>query len=141
MKIYVFGNPFVEEDSLPLKILPQLKKIFPQIEFEVVDPNENFPAKAEKNITVLDTVKGLKKPRILDLADLKNIAKTPISPHDYDLLLHFLLLQKMRKISDVKIIGVPTHHGRDKLVPIKKIISTLILKNERRRTYRDRKHE
>jgi hypothetical protein len=33
--------------------------------------------------------------------------KTPISPHDYDLLFHLLLLKKLKRINKVIIIGVP----------------------------------
>src|SRR3989344_8082451 len=104
MKIYVFGNPLVKEDSLPLKILPKLKKIFSQIKFKVVDPNENFPPRNEKKLIVLDTVQGLKQPKIIKLTDLQELKKTPNSTHDYDLGMHLLLLKKLKKIKSVKII-------------------------------------
>ena len=107
MKIYVFGNPLVREDSQPLLILPRLKKQFPEIDFEVVDPNENFPPPGEINLIILDAVKGIDKVMLLDYSDLVSVEKSPVSPHDYDLLLHLLLLKKMGKISEVKIIGVP----------------------------------
>ncbi len=107
MKIYIFGNPLVKEDSLPLRILPTLKKLFPRIEFIIADPNENFPPKSEKDLIILDTVKGIKEPMILNLDDLADIKSTPISPHDYDLLFHLLLLKKTKKLNHVKIIGVP----------------------------------
>ena len=35
MKIYVLGNQILDEDSIPLKILPKLKKKFPDINFKV----------------------------------------------------------------------------------------------------------
>ena len=107
MKIYVFGNPLVKEDSLPLKILPKLKKIFSQIKFKVVDPNENFPPRNEKKLIILDTVQGLKQPKIIKLTDLQELKKTPNSTHDYDLGMHLLLLKKLKKIKSVKIIGLP----------------------------------
>lgn len=108
MKIYVFGNPLVQEDSIPLQILPELKKKFSQVEFIVTDPNENFPPEGEKNLVIIDTVKGISKPEILDLGDFDQKKETPISPHDYDLLFHLLLLIKMKKIESVKIIGIPS---------------------------------
>jgi len=125
MKIYVFGNLWLKEDSLPLKLLPDLKKLFPKIEFIVCDPNENFPPYGEKDLIILDTVKGIKKPMILDFSNLKSIKSTPISPHDYDLMFHLQLLIKLKKINRVKIIGIPN------------VISTLLLKNEQRKTYMD----
>ena len=107
MKIYVFGNPLVAEDSLPIHILPQLQKQFPDIDFVVVDPNENFPPEGERDLIILDVVKGISEVMLLDYSDLAKIEKSPISPHDYDLLLHLLLLKKMGKINKVKIIGTP----------------------------------
>lgn len=107
IKIYVFGNPLVKEDRLPLKILPKLKKKFSKIEFKIVDPNENFPPVGEKDLILLDTVEGLIKPKLYDLEDVKNLKMSPISTHDYDLGMHLLLLKKLKKINSVKIIGVP----------------------------------
>ena len=142
MRIYVFGNPLVKEDSLPLKILPKLKKLSPKIIFEIADPNENFPPNGEKNIIILDTVKGIKKPSLLDLNHLERISKTPNSPHDYDLMFHLQLLKKLKKIEGVKIIGIPSWVDRPKMVnklivnELKVIITTLLLGSVRRRTYR-----
>ena len=141
MRIYVFGNPLVKEDGLPRKILPALKKSFPKIEFIAADPNENFPAKGEKNIIILDAVKGLNKPRLLGFDELENIANTPVSPHDYDLMLHLQLLRKLKRIDKVKIIGLPIRDGRFKLVnKIREIISTLLLGNVKHKTYRGQRH-
>ncbi len=111
MRIYVFGNPLIKEDSLPLKLISQLKKIFPKIEFVTADPNENFPPKNEKDLVILDTIKGIKEPIILDLDDFNNqsSAKTPISPHDYDLLFHLLLLKKLKRVNKILIIGIPLY--------------------------------
>ncbi len=114
MKIYVFGNPLVKEDSIPLKLLPDLKKSFPKIEFIITDPNENFPPKDENNLVILDTVIGIKKPLILNLNDFDSKKNTPVSPHDYDLLFHLLLLRKLGKIRTVKIIGLPINFNRKK---------------------------
>ena len=107
MKIYVFGNPLAKEDNLPIKLLPKLKKLFPKIEFEIADPNENFPPEEEKDLVILDTVKGLKEPKILKLEDLQSLERTPNSPHDYDLMLHLQLLKKLKKINSVRIFGIP----------------------------------
>lgn len=138
MKIYVFGNPLVKDDSIPLQILPGLKKVFPQVEFIVTDPNENFPPEGEKNLVIIDTVKGISKPEILDLDDFEKNNNTPISPHDYDLLFHLLLLKKLKKIESVRIIGIPFGTTFPTIVAkVVKIISSLLSKSERRRTYRD----
>lgn len=107
MIIYLFGNPLLPNDSLPIKWKGRLREAFPEIIFEIVDPNENFPAIGERNLVILDTVIGIKKPVILDLDNFEKNKKSPISPHDYDLLMHLLLLKKLKKIDNVMIIGVP----------------------------------
>jgi len=122
MKIYVLGNPLVKEDSLPLLIVPKLKKAFPNIDFQTVDPNENFPPEGEKNLIILDTVLGIKKQVLLDLDDFDAIKKTPISPHDYDLLFHLLLLKKIKRLEKVLIIGVKSEND---FPEVKKIIPIL----------------
>lgn len=127
MKIYVLGNPLLKEDSLPLKILPKLKKELPKINFEIIDPNENFPPKDEKELIILDTVLGIKKPCILNLADFENKKKTPISPHDYDLLFHLLLLKKIKKLKKVIIIGIPADENVGlHIKAVKQILNQLI---------------
>ena len=147
MKLYVFGNELIEEDSQAIKLIPRLKKEFPAIRFCSSDPNENFPPENEKNLIILDTVKGIKKPKIFSLDDLEKINKSPSSPHDYDLGMHLLLLKKLNKIESVKIIGLPFRHDRDEIhksrnliKSIKEIISTLLRENERRRTCTGQKH-
>lgn len=107
MVIYVFGNPLIKEDSLPFQYINRLKQEFPKIIFKMVDPNENFPPKNEKDLVILDTVKGVKTITLINLNDLEEIKTTPISPHDYDLLFHLQLLKKLGKINSARIIGVP----------------------------------
>lgn len=126
MTIYIFGNPLLLNDSLPLKWKSRLKKLFPEIKFELADPNENFPRTGERNITILDTVVGIKEPMILDLDDFEKNKKSPISPHDYDLLLHLLLLKKLKKINSVKIIGLPNIGNEETFKKLTEVISTLL---------------
>jgi len=125
MRIYVFGNELLKEDSLPMKLLPELKKEFSQIDFIIADPNENFPPKGEKNLIILDTVKGIKEPLLLTYKNLEEIKKTPISPHDYDLLFHLQLMMKMGKIMSVKIIGFPQEGCENILNKAKDLIDRL----------------
>ena len=42
MKIFVFGNPDLEIDALPILILDDLRAKFPQIDFQFKDPNEEW---------------------------------------------------------------------------------------------------
>jgi Ni,Fe-hydrogenase maturation factor len=127
MKIYVLGNPLVQEDSLPLKMISDLKKAVPKVDFIAVDPNENFPPEGEKDLVILDTVKGIKKAMILDLNNFDDYKNTPISPHDYDLLFHLLLLKKLKKIDRITIVGVPSGEMKEEITDeVKKLIQDVI---------------
>lgn len=106
MKIFVFGNPLLKEDALPLKILPQLQKKFPQIKFIPCDPNENWTWE-EKKVIILDTVFGIKKVTLFNSLKTFAEARRKITPHDYDLLMDLKFLKKLGKIKKVKIIGLP----------------------------------
>lgn len=104
MKIFVFGNEDLKEDSLPLRILPALRKQFPNINFEVKDPNEEWEVPAE--LIIIDTAFGVDHVTIFD--DLDKFSKTPrISMHDFDALTNLRYLKKLGKIKDIKIIGMP----------------------------------
>jgi len=103
--IYIFGNPLLAQDNLPIKLLPKLKKQFPKIEFVVMDPNENLKPK-NKELIIIDTVAGLKK--VIAINDINNIQLDKIySAHDFDLGYNLKLLQKIGKLKKVIIFGIP----------------------------------
>ncbi len=107
MNVYLFGNKFLNFDNAVFQLEPYLVKKFPEITFIHTDPNEEFPPQGETHITIIDVVQGIVKPTLFDLNDLEEIKKSPVSPHDYDLLLHLLLLKKMNRIQKARIIGIP----------------------------------
>jgi len=61
--IYVFGNPLVKEDSLPLKLIGKLRKEFPSLEFKEFDTVEDL---TERELNIIDTVKGIKKVELIE---------------------------------------------------------------------------
>ena len=104
MIIFVFGNLDLAMDSFPLRILPQLRKKFPSIQFEVKDPNEEWDVPEE--LTIIDTVVGVKKVTIFDT--LEEFTAAPrFSMHDFDALANLRYLKKLGKLKKIKIIGVP----------------------------------
>jgi len=107
MKLLVFGNPLVEKDNLALKLLPKLRKQFPQIEFKEFDPTENLEAEIEnKKLFILDVVEGIENVMVINNLDKINIIKS-CSMHDFDLAYNLKLLKKIGKLKEVEIIGVP----------------------------------
>ncbi len=127
MKIYVFGNELVKGDSIALELIPELSRMFPIIQFIEQDPNEQFPPEGEKNPVILDSVQGIQKAVKITIDDLSPIEKTPISPHDYDLLFHLHLLRKMKRIQSAIIIGIPRFAlCKEVLKDGERIIATLL---------------
>lgn len=138
MKILVFGNPNVKKDSLPLRLIPELKKMFPKIEFKEFDAIQDI-SKEGKRIVILDSVNRIKNPRIIKIQEIKKTK--PCSLHDFDIGFNLLLLKKLNLIKDATIIGVPMHMSEKEAIKrLKPIISSLSSKSALRNSYRDRKH-
>lgn len=112
MIIYVFGNPDLKFDSLPIKILPELQKKFPNIKFKIKDPNEEWDF-SESHLCVIDTVIGIKKVAVFN--DISVFEKKPaISLHDFDLYANLILMKKLGKFTGCIIIGVPPDYAEKK---------------------------
>lgn len=113
-QVLVVGNPLVPEDSLPLRLLPVLRKQFPEIEFLPFEPTrQEFPP-APQPILIIDSVMGVKEAKLItDLSIIESGGR--YSLHDFDLGAQLLLLTKLGRIGPVKIIGVPMN-GEEKEV-------------------------
>lgn len=110
MIVYVFGNPDLAEDSLPLKILRKLREKFPGVVFEVKDPNEEWDV--PEKLVVIDTVVGTDAVRVF--TNLDAFEKAPrVSMHDFDALTQLRYLQKLGKLKEVRVIGVPRVMGEE----------------------------
>jgi len=136
--IYVFGNPLVKEDSLPLKLIDKLKKEFPSIEFKEFDTVEDL--ELEKELNIIDTVKGIKKVELIEDID-KIITDKIYSMHDFDLGYSLKLLKKMKMIDKVRIFGIPMKINEEKVFSqLKSLIkSSLPSESGWRRSCKDRK--
>lgn len=118
--IFIFGNPELADDSLPIRLIPQLQRAFPNISFEIKDPNEEWDIPEE--MTIIDTVIGPKKVTIFD--DLDDFDTTPrLTMHDFDALFNLRYMKKLGKLKKIKIIGVPPDLNEKKaLESIKKAV-------------------
>ena len=110
-KILVFGNPRVKADSIPLKILPGLRKQFPDIKFDVMDPTEII-SQNDKELWILDTVQGIVEVKIIDNPSIFE-NQPNLSVHDYDLILDLNLLLKLGKFKETKIIAIPQNMSKE----------------------------
>lgn len=104
-KVFVFGNPDLSGDALAVKMVPELEKSFPEIEFKVVDPNE-LDLLEEKEIIVLDVVEGLRDVRWIEIEELAKTGEQ-MTTHDFDASTYLLLMKKLNPNADIRILGVP----------------------------------
>ncbi|MFA6554315.1 MAG: hypothetical protein WCS89_02290 [Candidatus Paceibacterota bacterium] len=118
--VFIFGNPDLEMDSLPIRLVPRLQKIFPEVSFQIKDPNEEWDIPEE--MTIIDTAVGVDEVTIFD--DLESFDKTPqLSMHDFDALTNLRYMKKLGRLKKIMIIGVPPDISEEKAVEeIKKIL-------------------
>lgn len=119
LTIYYAGNPVLAEDAAPFRLVPELEKKFPDIEFKHHDPAENLPERpsghAEYDLVVIDTV--INTDKVISITDEKQLAVQPVyTPHDWDLALNLKLLLKLGKIKSFLIIGLPPNGGGQKII-------------------------
>ena len=120
-KVLVFGNPLLEEDNLPLRLLPALRKKFPRIEFVEADPND-FDYNAG---LIIDTAKGVRDVVLID--DMRKLQTGKIfSMHEMDLGQTLRLAAAAGLLKEVKIIAVPANISPKKaLDKVVKIITAI----------------
>jgi len=111
VKILIFGNTLLKNDSLPIKLLPKLQQQFPNIIFQEIDPTEGLESQG-RDLVILDTVKGINKVMIINNFEQLQTNKL-FSMHDFDLAYNLKILKKINKIDSIKIIGVPMEIDED----------------------------
>jgi hypothetical protein len=111
MRVSVFGNPDLDQDSLVTRLVPRLRKRFPEIEFKVEDPSEGLRPPAGAWV-ILDVAQGIKGVKLIKNIDQLTAARR-LSLHDYDLAMELKLLGKLGKLKKLKIIGVEMGMNED----------------------------
>ncbi len=122
MNVYVVGNSIVKNDRLPIALIPRLRRAFPCMNVTAVDPNEQFIP--EEDSVIIDTVHGITDVQVFDSLDAFEQVRS-VTPHDYDLGFHLRLLQKLRKISRVTIVGVPPKRTPLLLTKLISVLTTI----------------
>lgn len=114
MQIFVFGNPDIVMDSLPLTLMPKLAEALPEHTFVNLDPNEDWDV--PRHMVIIDTVVGLEEPRVFE--GLDHFMKAPrMTCHDFDAYANLLLLKKLGKIDDTIILGLPPGYSPENAIP------------------------
>jgi len=108
MQIYVFGNPDHHQDSITLTILEQLQPMFPDVNFQVVKPNQDLPFVDQDNVLIMDAVEGITKVTLIQDQDIEKLIMPPRgTAHDFGLGFQLKYLKKLGKLGTVTIIGLP----------------------------------
>ncbi len=124
--IYVFGNPLLSFDNLPIKLMPKLQKEFPQIKFIAFDPNENLKP-INKELFIIDTAQNIKNITIIN--NLNNIKIEKIySLHDFDLAFNLKLLEKIEQLKKITIVVIPMNAQKQLFLKLKTVLSSIINK-------------
>lgn len=114
MNIYLFGNPLLNFDSLPLLFKAELEKEFPNISFSEADPSENLKPE-NKELFIIDSAAGIKEVTVLeDLTRIKTEAA--YSLHDFDLGATLKLLKKIGVLEKASIFCVPQEGDEKKIL-------------------------
>src|SRR4030043_818101 len=110
-KIFVFGNPYLKEGSLAVKVAKKLSSK----EFEIVhcsNPDDLLNHELENSI-ILDVAKGIEKVELFD--DIDSLEFSVIfSAHDFDLGFFLKLMKETGKLEKINIIGVPQGYDENR---------------------------
>lgn len=101
-KLYVFGNEYLEGDKLSREVSEYLG------DCKIVhcrSPDELLEAE-EDEIFILDVVKNIKEPVIIDDVNKIKTSKM-VSLHDFDVGFFLNLIKEMGIDKKIKIIGIP----------------------------------
>ncbi len=108
MKVYVFGNKDSPIDKKAFSVARKLKTVFPQIEFVEVGMNADLPFELNDPAIIIDTIDGIDKVELIKNCDLDKLINTRSSSvHDFDLGFQLKYLNKLGKLGNIAIIGIP----------------------------------
>lgn len=138
--IYILGNPLVVSDRRALVLLPSLRRRFPRYSFIHFDPTEEIEQENDE-IVLIDTVVGIQKVTVFNTLNYFSLSPR-FSVHDFDGFLSLSLLQKLKKIKTVCIIGVPVSGDQRRVIKdvanvLFSLSSKRLLENERRNSCTD----
>jgi len=120
-KLLVFGNPYLKEDNLAVKIGKRINlKGFETIICANPDELLNHDL---NNSVILDVAKGIDAVTLFD--DLDSMEFSVIfSLHDFDLSFFLKLLKETGKLKKANIIGIPIGYDEESaLKEVKEIIN------------------
>jgi Ni,Fe-hydrogenase maturation factor len=126
MNVYVFGNEHVAEDKRAIEVAGELQNIVEGVSFIFLGPNEDVPFADEPRVVILDTVQGIRDVALVEGDEIDTWILSPRgSVHDFDLAFQLRYLEKLGKLGEVTVIGIPQEGEVDHL-RIKSIFRKLV---------------
>lgn len=111
MEVWVFGNADLAEDSMPIELLPRLRKEFPRSTFIQQDPLDEW--EMPQRLFIIDTVQGVELVSIFTSLDAFQNAPH-VTMHDFDLGTQLQFMKKLGKLpKELFIFGIPPQLSRD----------------------------
>ena len=107
--VLVFGNPYLKEDTLALRIANSLH--LEGVRFKISENVNDLLA--EDYQAIMDVAYGV--PRVVLLEDLDKLREHRLlSLHDYDVTFFLKLMKAMGRLGQVKIIAIPVHEDQER---------------------------
>jgi len=117
VQVLAFGSL---NDRQAWDVVDKIKREFPDFEFHKSSDVDDI-LKFKNDMVIIDVVKGIKKPRLLKIDDLRERKIDTL--HDFDLGFFLKLLRSIEKINRIKIIGIPMHIDDEVIYGVKKLLS------------------
>jgi Ni,Fe-hydrogenase maturation factor len=124
--ILCFGSE-VEGDETPFEICDAIGRSKGGLKFVKCDSPVDMMNYIDKDeIIILDSVRGLDKPKLFStMEDFRKVES--VTAHDLDLGTFLKVLDEMKRLNDVRIIGIPFGAKKSKIVDdVKRILSSQV---------------
>jgi len=124
--VFVFGSSLLSKDRIAWDVADYIVKnrLTKSFEFILSDNPEEIIKTREKDIFILDVVKGIDEVCIID--DIEKLDEKGINTlHDFGLGFYLKLLREVREINKVTIIGIPYETKDDICRLSKKVVKVL----------------
>ena len=127
--ITVFGNETEAKDNLAVRLVPDLQRRFPKIEFRINDPTESLEPPSDLWI-ILDVGQGIKEVTVVTgLKQLDYVKGSSV--HDFDVYLELKLKEKLGKLRKICLILLP--HDMEAQTAYKQVVKLLATTTSTRR--------
>ena len=115
MRVLAFGSL---NDKQAWWVADKIKDEFPDIEFIKTSSVDDIFA-VKDDLVIMDAVKGIEKPCLLGINDLKELRLNTL--HDFDIGFFLKLMKSIEKIKKAKIIGIPMKIDNNTIKNVKKL--------------------